>query len=46
MVERKKRLEGADSLLALANAQPDAATTNTLPSLSIDTDPDIICVCV
>ena len=43
LVERKKRSEGADSLLALTNAQPDAITTNTIPSLSID--PDIICVC-
>ena len=38
LVERKKRSEGADSLLALANAQSDATTTNTHPSLSIDTD--------
>jgi len=43
--EKKKRSEGADSLLALANTQPaatTAATTNTPPfqappSLSIDT---------
>jgi len=47
--EKKKRSEGADSLLALANTQPAAtATTNASPSQappSLSNDTDIVHVC-